>query len=293
MKKLALLLCISLMLGFSASCTKQKDTKKIISAQSQNVLSSAVSSAVSSETVSSEEPVVGFNANISGVPVLLYHHFRVDKKYSDNVITTPQSEFEEHLKALKTAGYRSLSMQDLIDFIKTGKKIPPKSVMLTFDDGYKSNVTIAAPILRKYGYTGIVFVITGLIDEKNELFDENPHRLQYVSRQDMESSKDVFEFACHSHMTDHINMTTLSTEKQLQDLATCKSIINSPYFSYPLGKYDTRYRNSVKNSGFSLAFTTAPTHVKTGIDLFQIPRYTIVFPMSAQKVLNTVENLKK
>ena len=279
---------VFLISGF-ASCSKpnQKNTSSIASQDS----SSAAVSSVSSEDIS-EAPVVGFNANMSGVPILLYHHFRLDKYASNNEIITPVSEFDAHLKALKDKGYSTITAQKLIDYLKNGTKIPPKSFVLTFDDAYKSNAALAAPIMRKYGFQGIVFVITGIIDQKNESYNESLSVMQFMSMEDMESCKDVFEYACHSDTAYHRDMRPLPYEQSLADFKLCKEKLNSPYFSYPLGFYDANLIKAVKETGFTAAFTTVRTHAKKGVSLYEIPRYTITTPSSAQRVMNIVENIK-
>jgi len=76
------------------------------------------------------------------------------------------SRFESHLKYLKENGYQAITLDELLDFLATGKSLPEKPVVLTFDDGYADNYTNAFPLLQKYGMTGHFFIITDFVNEQ-------------------------------------------------------------------------------------------------------------------------------
>lgn len=246
--------------------------------------SSAVSA--SSQAADSNE----FDANIKGVPVLIYHHFIRDKYKSQNKnsIIMPESEFESHLKALKENDYTALSLSQLMDYLKNGIHIPEKSVVLTFDDGYKSNVVIAAPLMRKYDFKGVVFAITDNYNGADSEYDESLDARQYVNKTDIEMSSDVFEYACHTDNL-HYNLTEQPSEKIKADLLVNRAKINSPYFAYPIGYFDDRVIKIVKECGFTAAFTTVKAFAKTGVNLYQIPRFYVLSPISADEFINLVE----
>ncbi len=87
------------------------------------------------------------------LPVLLYHHLTND---GENVSAV---QFEEHILALKNAGYTTVSIKEIEDYTKKGTSLPEKPILITFDDGYLSNVEIAAPILQKHGEKASIAVI--------------------------------------------------------------------------------------------------------------------------------------
>jgi peptidoglycan/xylan/chitin deacetylase (PgdA/CDA1 family) len=66
---------------------------------------------------------------------------------------------------LHAQGYVTVSLYDVVEALATGKPLPEKPVVLTFDDGYRTLMDFAVPVLDQYGYTGTVFVITQLMDE--------------------------------------------------------------------------------------------------------------------------------
>ena len=92
------------------------------------------------------------------VPILMYHSFTENP---EEVTATNSliSDFEAQLKALRDAGYTSVTYQQLIDFVTLGVDLPEKPVVITMDDGYRDNLTLAAPLLEEYGFTANVAVI--------------------------------------------------------------------------------------------------------------------------------------
>ncbi|MBR4950024.1 MAG: polysaccharide deacetylase family protein [Clostridia bacterium] len=90
------------------------------------------------------------------LPVLLYHNIDT---VSENAATISLSLFESHIKALKNEGYTAVTFQDIIDFVKKGTPLPEKPIIITFDDGYTSNLKYAGPIFEKYNMKGAINVI--------------------------------------------------------------------------------------------------------------------------------------
>ena len=92
------------------------------------------------------------------VPVLMYHHFMdVDSSDVDTIVTVKR--FREQLLALKAAGYTPVDPFEIADFVENGTPLPDKPVLITMDDGYSSNLELAAPVLEECGMKATVFVI--------------------------------------------------------------------------------------------------------------------------------------
>ena len=90
------------------------------------------------------------------VPVLVYHHV-ADEGYGDSVISPRR--FEEHLNALAACGFTPVAVADMTAFVDTGKPLPPRPVLITFDDGYLSNYTAAYPLLLAHRFKAVFFAI--------------------------------------------------------------------------------------------------------------------------------------
>jgi len=81
-------------------------------------------------------------------------------------LTVPAGVFEDHLRWLAREGFRSVGLGDLHDHVSGKRALPPKSIVLTFDDGYLDNWTHAAPLLRRHGFTATVFVNPDFVDPR-------------------------------------------------------------------------------------------------------------------------------
>lgn len=110
-----------------------------------------------------EERIAGYTArtetgktNDREVTVLMYHHIG-DDTYNSAVIS--EEAFRSQLEALLAAGYEAVTFDDLIAFVDKGTPLPDKPLVITFDDGYASNIEIAAPILAEYGMCTTVNII--------------------------------------------------------------------------------------------------------------------------------------
>ena len=90
------------------------------------------------------------------VPILMYHHLSEDVTNSEMV--SPE-QFEAQIRALSEAGYTGVSFDELQAYVLRGEPLPEKPVVITFDDGYRSNYTLAYPILQKYGMEATIFAI--------------------------------------------------------------------------------------------------------------------------------------
>lgn len=216
------------------------------------------------------------------IPVLVYHHLlkNDENRYfqNNNAVLSVES-FEEQMKLLYEHGYKTITLGQLESFLKGNIKLPKKSVMITFDDGYLSNYAYAYPILKRYGYTAAIFMITDLIPSAPQFF--NPDILNYMSWSEMEKSEDCFEFAAHTHNLHHLNDKNLSflvsQPKSVieNDLRLNKQLLNTVYFAYPFGQYNRTTVTLLKQLGYHMAFTTKPGYVKPGDAPYELRRFSI------------------
>ncbi|EDS78171.1 polysaccharide deacetylase family protein [Clostridium botulinum C str. Eklund] len=185
--------------------------------------------------------------NDKGVPVIMYHSIKYEK---DNCVRLPKENFEKQIKYLKDNNYTTLTLDELYDFFEKNIPIPKKSVVLTFDDGYKDNYDTAYPILKKYGFKATVFVITNCIGTGEYLTEE----------QLKEMDKNGFDV--ESHTANHETLTELSYDKQYETVAKSKErlekLLNKKvkYIAYPCGKYNNDTVKAVENAGYKMAVTT-------------------------------------
>ncbi len=108
------------------------------------------------------------------VPVLCFHRINVGMKSEYEV---SPSAFESDIKILADSGYHSVSPDQLYDYLVYNKALPPKPVMITFDDSRVEHFAIAAPVLEKYGFRGVFFIMTITLNKKNYMTAEQISQL--------------------------------------------------------------------------------------------------------------------
>jgi peptidoglycan/xylan/chitin deacetylase (PgdA/CDA1 family) len=120
------------------------------------------------------------------VPVLAYHKF---SKHLSDRMTVREDAFEAQMAFLEKNGYRVIPLDGLFEFLKGKRPLPRKSVVITFDDGWRSMYDIAYPILKRYGYPATLFVFTDLIHPSSATLDWGKIR---------EMSRNGIDVQCHS-----------------------------------------------------------------------------------------------
>lgn len=222
------------------------------------------------------------------VPILLYHHILSEEEninQKENSCVVSLENFEKQMKYLHDNGYYTITPQELSDYLYKHIPLPPKSVMINFDDGYYSNIVHAYPILKKYGFKATVFLITAAVKEKEELF--NPKYFQFITRESIEKTKDVFEYASHtdnlhSSIGDKTKLFLATKEEIMGDIRqSFNTVTNKKFFSYPLGQYNKVTLEALAELKFTMAVTTKEGYVTRGTNGLEIKRFIIfrTYPM--------------
>lgn len=200
------------------------------------------------------KPVVDKTAQ---VVVLCYH--RLEGK-AGGPYSIEASLFEKHMQELKDKGIEVISMQDFIAWRKGEKAIPPKSALITIDDGYTCSLTVGAPILKKFGYPATFFVYLDFINkggksmtwaQLGELrdmgFEIGSHSVTHTNFNGAKPSK--LKFATKDEwLADEIIRSKQVIEEQLG--------IRVSSLAYPFGNHNPKVRELVQQAGYDLAFTT-------------------------------------
>jgi peptidoglycan/xylan/chitin deacetylase (PgdA/CDA1 family) len=96
----------------------------------------------------------------TSLPVLMYHYIN---RYPNSIAVSPE-RFEAHCAELARDGWRGVGLDEAERYFLHGEELPPKSCLITFDDGYLDNYVYAWPILRRYGHKGVVFAVSARIE---------------------------------------------------------------------------------------------------------------------------------
>lgn len=211
-------------------------------------------------TESAARPVIH-----SLIPIVLYHHVGLHAASW----TVPILNFEEQLQTLQRDGYQSVSMHAYLDAAQKKTTLPPKSVVLTFDDGYADNYQYAFPLLQRYGFKATFYVIARRIGQKGYM---TWAQLRDMQRAGMEIG---------NHTLDHPFMTRQHPWPGFwQFLAASLEIrwnlgIWPESVAYPYNDHNAAVLKWAKAAGFRGGLIVAPHTQDVQDDLFAIPRITV------------------
>lgn len=210
------------------------------------------------------------------VPILFFHH--VDEDVSSKGVVTPE-KLEEVCSFLEDEGYETVSFSDLIAFTEGRDKLPEKPVMITFDDGYSSNLEIAAPILKDHDQRGTVFVIGVSVGKDTYKDTDIPIIPHFGWKEALEWSK-VIDIGSHTYdmhqsaQTDGDQWRLGVLPKEGEDASLHYSLFLSDVrrsmleiemhlgappvaFAYPYGKHSAETEEILKQAGFQVTVLTS------------------------------------
>lgn len=130
--------------------------------------------------------------------ILTYHHLSEDGEGDVNISV---ARFEEQLAALQEAGYQSVTLEQVYAYVEQGEPLPEKALLITFDDGYESNYTLAWPLLEKYGMKATIFVI-GVSVGKDTYKDTDNAMTPHFSYEQAQEMIDSGTISIQSHTYD-------------------------------------------------------------------------------------------
>lgn len=221
------------------------------------------------------------NENVEGIPVLMYHDILKDEENTDknNPYIISLECFLNQVEILYKNSFHTITLSDMENYIKGKIDLPKRSILITFDDGYKCCFKYAYPVLRKYSYKAAAFLVTSRIT--NDDSSSGPKANQFLNWREINEIRGTFEFACHTHNLhtfDSNNKSLLVVKPReiiVNDIMTSKDILGTRYFAYPFGQYSGETKKILKETGFTMAFTVVEGYAKPGDDLFEIKRIGI------------------
>lgn len=222
-------------------------------------------------------------SGLTGVPVraddsavvLMYHRFGEDRYPSTNIKV---EQFVAQLELLKNEGFSVVPLTDLLAALTDGKSLPPKAVVITIDDAYRSIYENAYPLLRRYGFPFTVFVATDPVD------DILPAYMGWDQMREMAGNGASFANHGASHRSvitrlegesddDRITRVLSDVEKGRKRLAEELEPVPN-VFAYPYGEYDSKVAELLQTAGY-ISFGQQSGAVGPGSDLRALPRFPI------------------
>lgn len=220
------------------------------------------------------------------VPILMYHNLTEGDNNGDG-LNVSEKVFENQMYTLKAHGYNTISFEELYNHYNNADSLPDNPIIITFDDGYKSNFTIGYPILEKYGFKACVFIITNAIGASN-----------YMNRNELSetSASGVFEVQCHTVSHDYYIYSS-DIDNIRREIADSKNILESitgkrvNIFCYPYGKYSQNFIDELVSELYIFAVTTKHGCAKKTHHPMLLPRIRVSGTETGETLKKKIEDL--
>ena len=201
------------------------------------------------------------------VPIIMYHH--VDDRAQVSKLSVCPESFKRQMLFLKRHRYNVVKLEDLPDLIEK-RKIPKKTIAITFDDGYENNYTSAYPVLKELGLPATIFIIPALIGRNG-----------YLTWDQVIEMSESGVISIGSHTMRHAYLPDLAEQKLDIEISDSKRAIESHIrkeitsFSYPVGAFNKYIKDKIMKAGYTIAVATNPGKDYPRHDLFAMKRVRI------------------
>ncbi len=216
--------------------------------------------------VRNSTPQPDWEPHTGPVPILEYHVLGeppASEEYPELFVARP--DFRHQLEWLDAHGYQAVTLEQVEAAWFEGATLPPKPVVLSFDDGYRPQFTFALPQLRKHGWAGVL----NLKAEGSDLYESNVEAMIAAG----------WELA--SHTVDHSDLTTLGAEELEFEVAESRRMLQHEFgvpvknFCYPAGRFDPTVVAAVEAAGYVGATTEIPGYAGKGSP-YELARFEIL-----------------
>lgn len=214
------------------------------------------------------------------VPILMYHRVGAtgaSTPAATRRLTVHPRTFARQMLWLHRNGFRTLTQQELYGALVLGKRLPPKAVLITFDDGYDDLLRHALPVLERLRMRATAYVITDRCGDWRSPFLAWFELLE-LERRGIEIG---------SHTVSHRDLRTLSDRELTHELVTSRRSLerrlhhSMPWLAYPFGGHDRRVVAAARRAGYLLAVTTVGGVQQVGARPLELRRLSITDGTSA------------
>jgi peptidoglycan/xylan/chitin deacetylase (PgdA/CDA1 family) len=218
-------------------------------------------------------------SSVRSVPVLMYHEISEPAKATWSGIAVSPAAFREQLGYLRDAGYTTLSAGGLAALLATQGQVPPRTVILTFDDGFEDFHRHAVPALAERGLAATVFVTTGWIQDAGP--GSAAHRPGPMLSWSQVAEVVAAGMEVGAHSCQHPQLDQIPAALLREELYTSKARLEDrlgipvPGLAYPYGYSNAAVREVARAAGYGYGYGVRNTMAAPGADLFRLPRLTI------------------
>jgi peptidoglycan/xylan/chitin deacetylase (PgdA/CDA1 family) len=214
------------------------------------------------------------------LPILMYHRVSPTGSAAMTRYRVSPEAFEGQLRYLREAGYYSLSLEDWRVAMQTKKPPPGRAVLITFDDGYLDFHTYAWPLLKRYGFSATVFLVTGAVGQSNSWDRAYGEQVPLLGTRAMIQLRDE-GVTFGSHSVSHRPLTGLSPEEiareGIESRLTLERSLSVPIhaFAYPYGDTDQVVQHLIGACGYIFGLSCRSSLSNFEDSLLALPRIEV------------------
>lgn len=213
------------------------------------------------------------------LPILCYHHVGAPREVGGHRrLWISPARFEAQMAYLSLAGYRCLTLRDALAYLRDGREAPPRTVVLTFDDGYHDFSQEAYPILSRFGFPATVFLVVQAVGGVSR-WGEGPEAPLMGWQEIRRLHQEGVEFGSHS--LTHPRLIRIPLEAAEHELRGSRQILEEQVgavvhsFAYPYGECGPTLGRLVEEAGYRLACSTVRGNLHAPDDRFRLKRVPV------------------
>ncbi|MBP7832362.1 MAG: polysaccharide deacetylase family protein [Candidatus Levybacteria bacterium] len=190
------------------------------------------------------------------VPILMYHYVEYVKDEKDTTriaLNTFPHVLDLQIQTLKNAGFTFLTNKQLTEYLNGNGVLPEKSVVLTFDDGYRDFYTDAYPILKKHNAPATQYVVSGFFNDQNYMTHQQVLEIAKEELVEIGVHTETHPWLAEKNKS-FLQKEVLESKHKLEKLID-QEIVS---FAYPYGSFDVASIDTVKKAGFTSAVSVIP-----------------------------------
>lgn len=194
------------------------------------------------------------------IPILMYHQVaEIPAQLDPLSLAVPPAQFEQQMAFLSNHGYRCFSLPVAVRYLRQGGRVPPKTFVLTFDDGYQNVYSNACPILDRFAFTATIFLVAGRMGLASD-WDGQDGILAAPLLSWSEARELVGRgYEMGSHTFTHPRLNNMDDKSAFMEISDSKLLLEDrldqhvDFFSYPYSSSSTRIERLVEAAGYVAA----------------------------------------
>ena len=219
---------------------------------------------------------------MNAVNILMYHQVGLFARPTHHRANFCHVErFRQHMKWLKRLRCHVIGMDVAAAGLRGERPLPPRAIVITFDDGYENFHEFALPALREHQFPALVYVVSGLLGKTAAWLD--PTGLPPAPLMSAARIRDLRRAGIQigSHTVTHPRLDQLSTPAARRELADSKSALEDVlgeqvnHLCYPYGSHDLEIMRAAAEIGYLTGTTCVRAAARPGDDLLALPRQAI------------------